>query len=502
MKLLSLFLQFFLSQSFFSETNLQEKRLFQQTPWRLAIWYTVILSLILVICGLGVYKALVYAHQLTVDEELELTAYKIHKNLEPILKEPGKWEITATQLLADICLVERDCLSAYQRQMDPTGTLQKSKYYMLFWSPTGDLIALKGHTPSEFYFTSQENIWQSVMTANGTRYRQFSLKLNTRDFQDWGFIQVGFSLQSFDNYLTNLRWLLLMGFPGVIFLLVMASRYLAKKAMEPIYQSYRQIQQFSSKTKQANEKLEATQVQLIRSNQELEQFAYIVSHDLQEPLRKMKSFSQLLARECQAQFTENEKAQRYLDYIIDAADRQQKLVRALLDYSRLKRQDITKVAVDLNAVVKKVLEDLSVSITETQATVTVGDLPTVNASPTQMGQLFLNLIGNGIKFRGSASPRIQIEAQWQSAEWLISVQDNGIGINPKYAERIFQVFQRLHSRSDYPGTGIGLAICRKIVEGHGGRIWVSLESGQGSTFYFTLPVAPSPGHVSTQTELK
>ena len=244
--------------------------------------------------------------------------------------------------------------------------------------------------------------------------------------------------------------------------------------------------------RQANEQLKATQTQLVRTNQELEQFAYIVSHDLQEPLRKMKSFSQLLARECQGQLTDNEKAQRYLDYIIDAATRQQTMIQALLNYSRLGRNDSTKVAIDLGAVVENVLEDLSIPITETQATVTVSDLPTVQASPTEMAQLFLNLIGNGIRFQGDAPPRIQIEAQLQGSEWLISVQDNGMGINPKYAERIFQIFQRLHSRSEYPGTGIGLAICRKIVESHGGSIWVVSEPGQGSSFYFTLPLSPSP----------
>ena len=256
------------------------------------------------------------------------------------------------------------------------------------------------------------------------------------------------------------------------------------------------LKETQSELRRTNEELERRVEQrtaeLTRSNQELEQFAYIVSHDLQEPLRKMKSFSQLLARELQGQLTENEKACRYLNYIADAAERQQKMIRALLDYSRVGRQDETQVAVDLNAVVGKVLEDLSILIAENQAKVTVGDLPTVDASPSQMGQLFLNLIGNGIKFRGDGIPRIQIEAQLLSDEWLISVRDNGIGIDPKYAERIFQIFQRLHSRSQYPGTGIGLAICRRIVEGHGGRIWVVSESGQGSTFYFTLPVAPSP----------
>ncbi len=256
------------------------------------------------------------------------------------------------------------------------------------------------------------------------------------------------------------------------------------------------LQQKFTEIRQANEQLKATQTQLVRSNRELKNFAYIVSHDLQEPLRKMKSFSQLLARECQDQFTDNEKAHRYLDYIIDAAGRQRNLIQALLNYSRLGSNDSPKVSVNLNAVVEKVLEDLSIPIAETQATVTVSELPTVQASATQMTQLFLNLIGNGIKFKGDATPRIQIAAQLQPEDWLISVQDNGIGIKPQYAERIFQIFQRLHSRSQYPGTGIGLAICRKIVEEHGGRIWVTSEPGQGSIFYFTLPVYPVPVNYS------
>ena len=255
----------------------------------------------------------------------------------------------------------------------------------------------------------------------------------------------------------------------------------------------KQAQQVLHKTNaELERRVEQRTAELTRSNQELEQFAYIVSHDLQEPLRKMKSFSQLLARECQGQLTENDKAQRYLDYIIDAADRQQKMIRALLVYSRLGRQDSNQVAVDLNLVVEKVLEDLSIPIAETGATIIFRDLPTIRASPTQMAQLFLNLIGNGIKFQGEALPIIQIEARLQQSEWLISVQDNGIGIKPKYTERIFQIFQRLHSRSEYPGTGIGLAICRKIVESHSGSIWVASEPGQGSIFYFTLPVSPSP----------
>ncbi len=255
----------------------------------------------------------------------------------------------------------------------------------------------------------------------------------------------------------------------------------------------KQAQEILHKTNaELERRVEQRTAELTRSNQELKQFAYIVSHDLQEPLRKMKSFSQLLTREYQGQLTENDKAQRYLDYIIDAADRQQKMIRALLVYSRLGRQDSNQVAVDLNLVVEKVLEDLSIPIAETGATIIFRDLPTIQASPTQMAQLFLNLIGNGIKFQGEALPIIQIEARLRQSEWLIYVQDNGIGIKPKYTERIFQIFQRLHSRSEYLGTGIGLAICRKIVENHSGSIWVASEPGQGSIFYFTLPVSPSP----------
>ena len=254
----------------------------------------------------------------------------------------------------------------------------------------------------------------------------------------------------------------------------------------------KQAQEVLNKTNAELEKrVEQRTAELSRSNQELEQFAYIVSHDLQEPLRKMKSFSQLLARECQDLSAEKEKIPKYLNYITDAADRQQKMIQALLNYSRLGRNDSSRVTVDLNTVVEKVLEDLSIPIAESQATVTLVSLPSVQASPSQMAQLFLNLIGNGIKFRGEAPPQIQITAKFQPKEWLISIKDNGIGINPKYAERIFQIFQRLHSRSQYPGTGIGLAICRKIIENHGGNIWFVSELDRGSTFYFTLPLDSS-----------
>ncbi len=225
--------------------------------------------------------------------------------------------------------------------------------------------------------------------------------------------------------------------------------------------------------------------QLDRSNHELELFAYVASHDLQEPLRKISSFTKLLAEDYQGHL--DAEADEYIAYIIDGAARMQNLIDDLLTYSRVSRDELRKEPTDLGAVVAQVLEDLSVTIEENNAAIAASSLPTVQANPRQMAQLLQNLISNGIKFHGEAPPRIQIEAQLQTDQWLICVRDNGIGINPKFAGRIFEIFQRLHSRAEYVGTGIGLAICRKIVERHGGRIWVESELGQGATFYFTIP---------------
>ncbi len=233
------------------------------------------------------------------------------------------------------------------------------------------------------------------------------------------------------------------------------------------------------------QELNQANAQLDRSNKELELFAYVASHDLQEPLRKISSFTKLLAEDYQGHL--DAEADEYITYIIDGAVRMQNQIDDLLTYSRVSRDELRKEPTELGKVVGQVLEDLSVTIEENNAAIAVSSLPTVQANPREIAQLLQNLISNGIKFRSEAPPQIQIEAQLQPEQWLISVRDNGIGINPKFAGRIFEIFQRLHSRTKYAGTGIGLAICRKIVERHGGRIWVESELGQGAIFYFTLP---------------
>ncbi|MCA1990582.1 MAG: CHASE3 domain-containing protein [Coleofasciculus sp. S288] len=239
--------------------------------------------------------------------------------------------------------------------------------------------------------------------------------------------------------------------------------------------------------KEADEKLKEANAELVRSNSELEQFAYVASHDLREPLRKIKSYTELLAEDYQGQLDAT--ADKYMAYITDGAERMQALISDLLTYSRVGKGDLTKEPVNLESVVNRILTDLSLTISETNAKITLKPLPTIDANFHQMVQLYQNLIANALKFRGEAPPEILIQAQLKHDQWLFSIQDNGIGIKPQYLERIFVIFQRLHSRSKYPGTGIGLAICRKIVERHGGQIWVESEERKGTTFYFTFPYA-------------
>jgi hypothetical protein len=225
--------------------------------------------------------------------------------------------------------------------------------------------------------------------------------------------------------------------------------------------------------------------ELARSNAELEQFAYVASHDLQEPLRTLASYAKLLSRRYSGQL--DDKANRFIQYIMEEALRMQALINDLLKYSRVGRQAQNFAPCDTRAVFDIVVRRLEEAIANSDAQVTCSDLPTVIADETQLVQLFQNLISNAIKYRSQEPPVIQVTAQRQDGQWLFSVCDNGIGIDPKYAERIFVIFQRLHTQEEYAGTGIGLTIAAKIVERHAGRIWVESELGQGATFYFTIP---------------
>lgn len=266
--------------------------------------------------------------------------------------------------------------------------------------------------------------------------------------------------------------------------LALASNEMAAK-LKASYTSIDNLQREITERRRVEDKLNETLADLQRSNKDLEQFAYVASHDLQEPLRMVASFTQLLAERYENQL--DEKAQKFIHYAVDGAVRMQMLINDLLAYSRIGTRVKPLELVDAHAVLGEAVKNLKMNIEEAKAIITNDELPEVRADASQLAQLFQNLIGNAVKFRGAGLPHIHVSARAEGREWLFSIKDNGIGIDQQYADKIFVIFQRLHTREEYPGSGIGLAICKKIVERHGGRIWFESEPGKGATFYFTIP---------------
>jgi light-regulated signal transduction histidine kinase (bacteriophytochrome) len=286
---------------------------------------------------------------------------------------------------------------------------------------------------------------------------------------------------------------------GVVPVIVLTSnsdRKLAKKAMSHGAQDYlfketvnaevinRSIRYAIERNKLLQEQ-ELIMAELKRSNAELQQFVYVASHDLQEPLRMVTSYLSLMERTFKHQL--DPKAIEYIDHAMEGGNRMRELINDVLAYSRVDSQGKKFVPVDMGEVVAKVLAILRVMIEDTKAEVNIDPLPTISAYESQMIQVIQNLIANALKFHGQDRPMIQISSSMGEKEWTFSIKDNGIGFEMKDAEKIFLMFQRLHSREEYAGTGIGLALTKKIVERHGGRIWVESMPGKGATFFFSIP---------------
>ncbi len=246
-----------------------------------------------------------------------------------------------------------------------------------------------------------------------------------------------------------------------------------------------ELQKEVEERRKAEAELQNALVQLSRSNKELEQFAYVASHDLQEPLRMVSSYVQLLAERYKDQL--DEKAQKFINYAVDGAVRMQVLIQDLLSFSRVSTRGLAFSQVDCNVLLAEAIDNLQTSIRTAEAVVTSDLLPAVYGDKIQIVQVFQNLIANSIKFCANKPPTVHVSAELSAGTWRFSVRDNGIGIDVKHTDKIFVIFQRLHTREEYPGTGIGLALCKRIVERHGGEIWFESEVDKGTTFYFTLP---------------
>lgn len=281
-----------------------------------------------------------------------------------------------------------------------------------------------------------------------------------------------------------------------------ATDYVLKDSLARLPVSIRRAlkeKQLRTERRKAEQELGDKVEELARSNRDLEQFAYVASHDLQEPLRMVAAYTQLLAERYRGKL--DEQGKKYVNYAVEGATRMQTLIQDLLAFSRAGSQSMELQSTDCNSVIQRALKNLQGSVQDSHAIVNYEDLPQVPADPRQLEHVFQNLIGNAIKFRGAEPPVIEIAAEKRGNSWLVTVSDNGIGIAPEHAAEVFVIFQRLHTREDYAGNGIGLAICKKIVERHGGRIWVESQEGKGAAFRFTLPVtAKEPTRHTSEPE--
>ena len=285
-----------------------------------------------------------------------------------------------------------------------------------------------------------------------------------------------------DNYVKNFE-VEFMRKDGTIF--IGSETAMTVKDREGNVEYYDGIIEDITERKHAEEQLKKMNTELMRSNEDLQQFAYVASHDLQEPLRMVSSYVQLLARRYRDKLDED--AHDFIDFAVDGVTRMQTLINDLLQYSRVSTRGKPFTQTNISKVLEKTIRNLKVALEESGAVIKYKSLPTVPADESQLLQVFQNLIGNSIKFRGNNPPEIHVSAKKQNNHWVFSIRDNGIGIEPQYSDRIFVIFQRLHRKKEYPGSGIGLTISKKIIERHGGGIWFESEPGKGTTFYFTLP---------------
>ncbi|MBD2445909.1 two-component sensor histidine kinase [Nostoc sp. FACHB-152] len=443
---------------------MNQNKLFQSTRLRLALWYAFFMAVILSVCGFGIYKAISHAHWVTLDREIESVAGTLHDTIELKLQQPGKLEPIVNELLPNICLVEKNCISeTFNSQRHTLSAIHQGHYYVRLFDNSGRLFAIAGAYPTGISSQFKKELWQTLQDNQGKFYHQISFTLHTQDNRDWGYIQVGRSLEDFSSYLDAVKLTLVLGSPIVIVLVGLASWWTAGLAMRPIYKSYRQIQQFTAD----------------------------VAHELRTPLAATQANveSALLMSEL-----DEMEARDILQTIQRQNQRLTHLVADLLLLARLDRQPVTIQGeiCCLDDIINDLIEEFAALAIAANITLTSKlNLPTplnILGNQDQLYRLFSNLIINAIQYT-TAGGKVTVYLDRSDYHAIVQVEDTGIGIPQNELPRIFDRFYRVNSDRSRSsgGSGLGLAIVNAIVQTHLGSINVQSEMGKGTTFIIKLP---------------
>lgn len=448
---------------------MKQNQLFRQTRWQLTTWYAGIIGVILAICGFGFYEAIAHAHRITIDRELESVAGTLHDSLKPILQEPGKLNSRVNSLLPNVCSVEISCQESSFESPYRLGIVEQERYYLSFLDLNQQVVALGGDLPQELTDNFTKTELMTLVTSNGIRYRQITLKLHTKNNQEWGYFQMGRSLQDFDNYVANVRWIIIFGLPLVIILVMVSGWWLAQRAMEPIHKSYYQIQQFTADA----------------------------AHELRTPLAAIRA---TVESTLMLPSISNEETIETLQTVNRQNKRLARLVSDLLILSRIDIQlsSDNKTGdngdkVNLQDLVNDVVEELAAlalanNIYLTKEVRKLEPLE-IHGNEEQLYRLVTNLVINAIQYtpsEGKVKLVLEDESQWA----VIRLQDTGIGISQLEQKHIFDRFYRVDKARSFHGngSGLGLSIALAIAKAHQGDLEVISELGKGSVFIVRLPL--------------